>query len=360
MSIYFECDKCLRRNSLKAALCSCGEKFIPQGAIYWIEVRDNTGKKIRRKLGRVALSTARQAEAELKILATTERRVDDFSWKHLVKRFCSKLEAEGRTHQYCLDSYRYLSEMGQFWGKDRKSSAITPAIFQEFRVSLLNRNLSKNTIDRYHSAAKACWKYTVEDKPCPFSRTSLFRPDDGDVDFLTPEKADDLLMAAKDIDASVFQMLAVALATGLRKMNVVLLRRDEVDFTEGAISIIQKRRRKHVVRIGTTITEMLQRMPDNGTPYFWVNPKTKLPYRTFPRKKWAIIKKRAGIDDNFRFHSIRHTSAAKIYQLTGDIKTVQEILGHTSFKTSSRYIHVFTEHFKAIADKMDPLRNMAK
>ena len=36
----------------------------------------------------------------------------------------------------------------------------------------------------------------------------------------------------------------------------------------------------------------------------------------------------------------------------------QEILSHTSFKTSSRYIHVLTDHFKAIAEKMNPLLNM--
>ena len=35
-----------------------------------------------------------------------------------------------------------------------------------------------------------------------------------------------------------------------------------------------------------------------------------------------------------------------------------KILGHTSFKTSSRYIHVFTDHFKAIAEKIDQLCNI--
>jgi integrase len=358
MSIFFECVKCSKKQSLKTAVCACGEKFIPQGAIYWIEVRDNGGRKIKRKLGSVGLSVARKKEAELKILAKSEVNVSDLYWSDLVTRFCSKLEAEGRTHQYCLDSYRYLNEMGDFWGRERKIDTITPSLFQEFRVSLLNKNLSKNTVDRYHSAAKACWKYTVEDKPCPFSRSPLFRPDDGDVGFLTNEKVNLLLQAALNTDETAFQMLVVALATGLRKMNVVHLKREDVDFEEGAISVIQKRGRKHVVRLAMDVIEMLQNIPDNGTPYFWINPKTGLLFTTFPRTKWAMIKKMAGIEREFRFHNIRHTSAARIYQITGDIKAVQEILGHTSFKTSSRYIHVFTDHFKAIAEKMNPLRNM--
>ena len=358
MSILFECSNCSKRNTLQTVTCVCGEKFIPQGAVYWIDVRGKDRKKFRRKLGKVSLSVARKAEAELKILVTTEVAVNELHWSDLVTRFCSKLEAEGRTHQYRVDSYRYLEETGAFWGRDRKIETITPILFQEFRVSLLNKNLSKNTVDRYHSAAKACWKYTVEDKPCPFSRTPLFRPDDGDVGFLTNEKADLLMRSARKIDQTVFQMLAVALATGLRKMNVVHLRREDVDFKEEAISVIQKRGRKHIVRLASSVTEMLKNIPDNGTPYFWTNPQTGLPYTTFPRKKWAVIKKMAGIDKEFRFHGIRHTSAAKIYQVTGDIKAVQEILGHTSFKTSSRYIHVFTDHFKAIAEKIDPLCNI--
>jgi integrase len=364
MSIYFECDKCLRRNSLKAALCSCGEKFIPQGAIYWIEVRDNTGKKIRRKLGRVALSTARQAEAELKILATTERRVDDFSWKDLVKRFCAKIEAEGRCRQYCVDSYRLLNEMGDFWGRDKKVSEITPALFKEFRIYLLNKKtrrgtkLAKNTIDRYHSAAKACWKYTVEDKPCPFSRIPLFRPDDGDVGFLTVDKAETLLSIARQVDTTCFQMLAVALATGLRKMNVVLLKREEVDLNSGIICVTQKRKRRHVVLVGDQTLEMLNSIPDNGSEFFWINHQTGNPYDTFPRRKWEKIKRLSGIDDSFQFHGLRHTAAATIYQITGDLKAVKDILGHTNFNTSNRYTHVLTEHFRSIADRMDPLRKV--
>jgi integrase len=360
MSIFFECVNCSKKHSLKTAICGCGQKFIPQGAIYWIEVRDNAGRKIKRKLGTVGLSVARRAEAELKVMATTEANVNNLHWSDLVARFCSKLEAEGRTHRYCLDSYRYLTEMGDFWGKNRKIDTITPILFQEFRVSLLNRNFSKNTCDRYHAAAKACWKYTVEDKPCPFSKTPLFRPDEGNIVFLNTEKTDLMLRAAKNINETFFQMLVVALATGLRKMNVVHLKREDVDFKEGAIFVIQKRGRKHVVRLASSVIEMLENIPDNGTPYFWINHATGQPFQDFPRKKWAKIKRIAGIDKNFRFHGIRHTSAAKIYQVTGDIKAVQEILGHTSFSTSSKYIHVFTDHFKAIAEKMDPLCNIAK
>ncbi|MGC8658783.1 MAG: tyrosine-type recombinase/integrase [Desulfomonilaceae bacterium] len=61
------------------------------------------------------------------------------------------------------------------------------------------------------------------------------------------------------------------------------------------------------------------------------------------------------MDKEFRFHSIRHASAAQIYRITGNINAVQEILHHTSFKTSTRYIHVFTDHFK---EKMGPLSNI--
>ncbi|MGC8605644.1 MAG: hypothetical protein ACP5VS_18420, partial [Desulfomonilaceae bacterium] len=126
MSIFFECVKCAKRNSLQTSICACGEPFRPQGAIYWIDVRGSNKKKVRRKLGRVSLSVARKAEAELKILATTEVNINDLHWNDLVVRFCSKLEAEGRTHQYCIDSYRYLNEMGDFWGRDRKIDTITP------------------------------------------------------------------------------------------------------------------------------------------------------------------------------------------------------------------------------------------
>jgi integrase len=138
----------------------------------------------------------------------------------------------------------------------------------------------------------------------------------------------------------------------------VLLKREEVDLNSGIICVTQKRKRRHVVLVGDQTLEMLNSIPDNGSEFFWINHQTGNPYDTFPRRKWEKIKRLSGIDDSFQFHGLRHTAAATIYQITGDLKAVKDILGHTNFNTSNRYTHVLTEHFRSIADRMDPLRKV--
>ena len=62
-----------------------------------------------------------------------------------------------------------------------------------------------------------------------------------------------------------------------------------------------------------------------------------MPYNDIKRSFHSVLDN-AKIE-NFRFHDFRHTAATRMLEKGADIRTVQEILGHSSVSVTERYTH---------------------
>jgi len=60
----------------------------------------------------------------------------------------------------------------------------------------------------------------------------------------------------------------------------------------------------------------------------------------------------AGIN-NFRFHDLRHTFVTRLAQNGVDLFTIQKLLGHTTFATTQRYAHHYTESLRRGINVLD-------
>ena len=64
------------------------------------------------------------------------------------------------------------------------------------------------------------------------------------------------------------------------------------------------------------------------------------------RKDWKRALEAAGIED-FRFHDTRHTAATRTLRGSGNLKVVQEMLGHSDIAMTARYAHATTADVRA-------------
>ena len=132
-------------------------------------------------------------------------------------------------------------------------------------------------------------------------------------------------------------LIECALQTGMRRGEIFNLKWSNVEFEYGFIELLEtKSGKSRKVPISSKLMKVLEEAK-NDTEYVFINPDTNMPYNDI-KKSFHTVLKKAGIED-FRFHDFRHTAATRMLEKGADIRTVQEILGHSSVSVTERYTH---------------------
>ena len=68
-------------------------------------------------------------------------------------------------------------------------------------------------------------------------------------------------------------------------------------------------------------------------------------------KDWAI---KQGLDSSVHPHMLRHSFASHVLQSSGDLRAVQEMLGHANISTTQVYTHLDYQHLTKVYDTAHP------
>ena len=224
------------------------------------------------------------------------------------------------------------------------------------------QTLSGATVNRYLATlrlvckrAKDVWKAEVGDWSYGEHRQEEAKHREV---FLTHEQARALVDAAVP---HLKPILMLALATGMRKENVVRLRWEDVSLDLARALVVQKGERRLAVDLPDLAVQMLaalQPEPEKRRgPVFWFgNPavgcdctRCKVPaYAGEPildvKRSFATAAEAAGVREHeagrLRFHDLRHSHASWLLAATGDLLLTSKRLGHANVATTQRYAHL--------------------
>jgi integrase len=172
--------------------------------------------------------------------------------------------------------------------------------------------------------------------------------------FLKPPEAGRLLAAVKNsANADLEDIVVLLLVTGARRSEALNARWEHIDLEGGLWLVpISKNGRPRYIQLCARALQLLQaRHATSKSPHVFPNPMTGEPYRCVWRT-WNIARAKAGLP-HVRLHDLRHSFASALVNEGVPLFDVQELLGHTSIKTTQRYAHLSKERLKTSVLQID-------
>ena len=170
--------------------------------------------------------------------------------------------------------------------------------------------------------------------------------------------SDDAVLSVRD-----HAILELFYSSGLRLSEVVNLNIDALDFTEGTVIVTGKGNKTRIVPMGAHAMDAIQIWLKNRADILINKPAEKsvfiglqgrrvsarnLQYRI---KEWSI---KQGINSSVHPHMLRHSFATHVLQSSGDLRAVQEMLGHANISTTQVYTHLDFQHLSKTYDAAHP------
>jgi len=150
-------------------------------------------------------------------------------------------------------------------------------------------------------------------------------------------------------------------SSGLRLSELADLRWEQLDLASGMVTVTGKGNRTRMVPVGRMASDaLLEWRKVRGEfasfeqPFVFVSKRgTPIATRTIQARirYWA---KRQGIPQNIYPHLLRHSFASHMLESSGDLRAVQELLGHADISTTQVYTHLDFQHLAKVYDKAHP------
>ena len=247
-----------------------------------------------------------------------------------------------------------FNRMKKFFG-DVLAFEITSARVEEYRLWRLahGRKLagtSKSTVNREMALLKHAFNKGVEWNLCmenPVKKIKFYSEKENKrTRFLNQGEKVKLLNACP---LQTKRLVYFALLTGMRQGEILNLKWTDVDFSITLFKVTQSKASKpRHVNMNAELSNMLKSLPTVSEFVFGAAGEGR-PGFTLYRKPFEKALKDADIKEA-SFHTLRHTYALDLVMKGVDLKTIQELLGHSSLTVTERYGHVSPSHKRAAVE----------
>ena len=230
--------------------------------------------------------------------------------------------------------------------------------------NLYSQNNNPRSIQRHLSSAKGFFRFLKKNnliQSSPFELVTAPKSSSNLPDVLSPEDVEQLLNFKPSNMIEIRDMAIVELmySSGLRVSETVNINLNDFEEDKSFLRVLGKGSKTRLVPMGryavNAINEWLRERKKilNNTDALFLNAKgTRLTVRSVQLrlKKMAIKQGLPPIHP----HMLRHSFATHMLESSGDLRTIQELLGHSSLSTTQIYTKLDYQHLAKIYDQSHP------
>lgn len=288
----------------------------------------------------------------------------------LLGAFLESLQVQQRVSPHTLKAYaRDLSQLKAFCDRCgvQAWTALKAAHLREHIADRHRAKIGSRSLQRALSAIRSFYDFLIKKGEAAYSPARGIRAPKAPRSLPRLLDVDQMigLLEAPSENALEFRdsvMWELFYSSGLRLSELTGLDLSDLDLSEGMVLVREgKGRKSRHVPVGRCAVEALKQWlavrsdyADVEEPAVFVSRRGR---RIAPRSVQIRLERwrnKLGLPERVHPHMLRHSFASHILESSGDLRAVQELLGHANLKTTQVYTHLDFQHLAAVYDRTHP------
>ena len=300
------------------------------------------------------------------------------AWRAALTEYAGHLRVERGYSPHTLEAYlRDLRKLTDYLSPGDAAAppdpdAVTERQVRAFVRALHDLGLAQATVGRILSGVSGFYAYRLR---AGYSETS---PTAGIASVPLPRKLPTVLTVAQ-VDAMVQQIdhstpeglrnraiVEFLYACGMRVSELTSLRTTQLFLEGGFVRVIGKGQRERIIPIGEAavrhwgfyyehVRRDFPKVKPESADLCFLNRRGSGLSRNMVFVIVRDLARAAGIRERVSPHTLRHSFATHLIEGGADLRSVQEMLGHTSITTTERYTHLDIGHLRDVLEACHPL-----
>jgi integrase/recombinase XerC len=281
-----------------------------------------------------------------------------------IEDFLAHLQVERRMSPHTLDGYRRdLTSLDAWCGEQAlQVETLHAEQLRTFIASEHRRGLSPKSQQPPPSACRSFYRWLLRHGRVAANPADAIRAPKAPrklPQVLDADEAKALVEVPTDVPLGLRDraLLELFYSSGLRLSELCALRWHDLDLASGLVTVIGKGSKQRSVPVGSHARAALsawraEQQPKRDAPVF--------PGRNGPITPRAVqlrlrqLAQRQGLFKRVHPHLLRHSFASHVLESSGDLRGVQELLGHADISTTQIYTHLDFQHLAKVYDAAHP------